>query len=314
MDQEFGPKGVPTSKLESQNYMKHRTKEIAIDTINRFKNLKETIGTNSREIMKDTLKIADTIQKERSTAQKTPLTSEQQKALIRARESHKYITKKEILFNFKLLLRNLRDNCINFQSHDTSKSHSYQKLTFRRLNLLSKYQKKLSTLNKTLSTLKTDLIQLPKQLQSLRKAFKNSPQDPPLTQKHIDDLANAYSKKLSLYSTTETTKNTLQTLLYTKETILNDKIEKKSKDLRNLKILRADNRLNLKNIFLGMMKGAYEAEYYELSLVDVRFEMDRLGLGGKGGRVWEGLDEGNVRYVGRMSEGMRGMRVLEFKI
>lgn len=62
-----------------------------------------------------------------------------------------------------------------------------------------------------------------------------------------------------------------------------------------------------------MMKGAYEAEYYELSLVDVRFEMDRLRLGGKGG-VWEGLDEGNVRYVGRMSEGMRGMRVIEFKI
>jgi hypothetical protein len=72
MDQEFGPNGVPTSQLESQNYMKHRTKEIAIKTINRFKNLKETIGTNSREIMKDTLKMADTIQKERSTAHKKP--------------------------------------------------------------------------------------------------------------------------------------------------------------------------------------------------------------------------------------------------
>lgn len=230
MDQEFGPKGVPTSKLQSQNYMKYRTKEIAINTINRFKNLKETIGTNSKEIIKDTLKMADTIQKERSTADKTPLTPEQQKSLIHARQSHKYITKKEILFNFKLLLRNLRDNCINFQSLETSKSHSYQKLTFRRLNLLSKYQKKLLNLNKTLSTLKTDLERLPKQLQSLRKAFKNNPQDPPLTQRQIDDLAETYSKKLSLYSTTETTKNTHQTRLYEEESMLNEKIEKKSKD------------------------------------------------------------------------------------
>lgn len=142
MDEEFGPKGVQTSKLESQNYMKHRTKEIAINTINKFKNLKETIGTNSREIMKDTLKMADTIKKERSSANKKILTVEQQKAAMLARRDNKYITKKEILFNFKLKLRNLRDSCIIFQAEDTTKTSWGQKLKFRRLNLVSKHNKK----------------------------------------------------------------------------------------------------------------------------------------------------------------------------
>jgi hypothetical protein len=42
--------------------------------------------------------------------------------------------------------------------------------------------------------------------------------------------------------------------------------------------------------------------------------MDRLRLWGKGKKMWEVLDEGNMSYIERMSGRMSRMRVLEFKI
>ena len=42
--------------------------------------------------------------------------------------------------------------------------------------------------------------------------------------------------------------------------------------------------------------------------------MDRLGLGCKGKKLWEMLDQENLSYIQRMSEAMTRMKAVEFKI
>ena len=91
-------------------------------------------------------------------------------------------------------------------------------------------------------------------------------------------------------------------------------MKKHGQELFNLRVLRSNNRLNLKNIFRGLFKGAYAANYYsEMSIVNVLVEIDRLKMSTKG-KFWEVLDQQNLNYIENMSKNMIEMGIKEFRV
>ena len=84
--------------------------------------------------------------------------------------------------------------------------------------------------------------------------------------------------------------------------LISEDVVKLELDLKNQKLLKAENKILLKNILLRLLAGDFPAEYYEMSLVDIKLEMNRLKIESENRKFCPLLDGENQTFVSIISE------------
>ena len=84
--------------------------------------------------------------------------------------------------------------------------------------------------------------------------------------------------------------------------LISEDIVKLELDLKNIKLLKAENKILLKNILLRLLAGEFGPEYYEMSLVDIKLEMIRLRIDSENRKVCYLLDSDNINYVSAIAD------------
>lgn len=234
-------------------------------------------------------------------------------------KSNHNISRKESLLNFRINLKTLREESVFYQIEELSKNEVLYKLKTKRNQIVEIYSAQMSEILASLKKSQEEMEEIPRKIINLRKIVKNfKSKDATMlesTLKAIDVLEESRNLNLKRYKDLSNKKNEFQSEFVEEDRTSRDDIEKLTNDLRQLKVLRGDNKMSIKSIFNSMIKGTYDVNYYDYSLIDVNLELDRLNIAYQGFRRkhWYRIDEANLNYVTIMASKQIEMHQLEFK-
>lgn len=273
---------------DDEGALRHKTRDLTLNTISRFKYLKE-IFRNSTEVIKESYRLANLFKKDGK------VTDEQSK------QEKKKRTKKELLIEFKMMVKELKEN-LNGMSKDEGMKADYLKgITLKRNAMVEMYNKKIQEVKIEIEEIKKVLEELPKKIASLKKSMKKG-----INNKDLVSIIEDWQKKqdLAIVSQKECERKKANIVKEDYEDIrlLTEDVVKLEMDLKNIKNLKQENRVLLKNILFQLMAGNYSAEYYEMSLVDVKLELNKLKIEQDGRKICPMMDNENINFIDNTCE------------
>ena len=206
---------------DDEGALKHKTRELTLNTISKFKYLKELFST-STEVIKESHRLAQQFGKDGK------IVSENNKQQAKKR------SKKELLIEFKMMLKELREEYVLLSKEETSKSEILKNLVVKKNSLVDMYTKRMSEIKIGMEEIKKDLEELPKKISSLKKSMKKGGGN-----KDLQHIVEEWQKKLDIALTEqrdlEKKKAAIAKDDYEDMRLISEDVVKLELDLKNLK-------------------------------------------------------------------------------
>ena len=145
-----------TPYVEDLGALKHKTRELTVNTISRIKLLKEQFR-NSTEVTNESYRLAQVFQKEGKMIDE------------HAKPAQKGKTKKEQLIEFKILVKDLKENYRQMTIDEMNKTEVVRNLTNKRNAMVDVFNQKLNVIKKDMEENKNDIF-----LENVDKESKRS--------------------------------------------------------------------------------------------------------------------------------------------
>ena len=282
--------------------LKHKTRELTVSTISRFKLLKEQFR-NSTEVQNESYKLAQSFQKEGKMIDEN------------AKQVQPAKTKKEELVEFKVMVKELKENYKLMTRDEELKTEIVRNLTNKRNSMVEVFNQKIYVVKKDMENNNKILNELPKKINSLRKSMKKGNA---LNNRDLMSIIEECQKKLDIaisqQKELERKKSNIYKEDYEDMRLVNEDIVKLDMELKSIKVLRQENKTMLKNILFNMMAGNYAADHYDMSLVDVKLEIIKLNVEQDGRKMCPLLDEENLNFIETNCETRQNVREYEIKL